>query len=155
MRYLHLRIWHAVKRRAFDLAPPSATVLVMRRVMLTVAHERLPYSFDGGHAVTPGPSRGETGVGFDCSGVIRYVLWRAGLLKAQPNVNTETLPQHLARGEGTYITIWIRNSPGVHHAVIETRHLGLPRFFEAGHTGMIVGFISNFDTAGYTAYRRP
>jgi hypothetical protein len=155
-RYLARRAWHAVKRTVARLDPPSRSVLTMARVMREVAAQRWPYSFDGGHAPVPGPSLGESGVGYDCSGVIRYVLYRAGVIKAQPNVNTESLPRYLARGQGAYITIWIRNSPTAQHAVIETHNLGLPRFFEAGHTGMIVGFLkSSFDTTNYTAYRRP
>lgn len=66
-----------------------------------------PYKWGGGHKVL-------FDNGFDCSGSISHVLFRAGLLK-QP-ANSSSFVQYGQPGPGRYVTLYVK--PG-HHVFME------------------------------------
>lgn len=159
-RHAPRRVVAAIHRKILRLPTPSPQILVLRRALYEIAALDLPYVFGGGHGPLPGATRGTDPdnplVGLDCSGAIRWALVKAGLLDAHAECTTETLESWGLPGMGYFATVWARDSGGVHHAVIQMRYLGTPAFWEAGHTGMIVGFLrGGFITTAYHSRRRP
>lgn len=142
-------------------SPPSIRVLAIRAALVRIAVEHWPYIFGGGHHEGKlGPSVGEDTAdkrkGLDCSGAISWALSLAKVLGYSYPLSTAGLIKWAAAGEGAYITVWVRNDKFVQHAVIQVKHLGTPtEWFEAGHSGMTVGWIKDFDPTGYTPRRLP
>lgn len=138
-------------------APPEILACYTRMVAIDAAE--LPYIFGGGHGPGFGPTlglvEGNTRPGYDCSGAVSAALHAGGILEhpSGPLATPELMHWGLP-GEGKFLTVWVHNSENVNHCVIEVKGLGPHRFWEAGHTGMLVGWITGFDTTNYTPRRR-
>lgn len=83
-----------------------------------------------GHIVEPTPGEKWT----DCSGGVCYVLPKMGIPLRNAAGSTWTLAGEGQPGRSNYLTLYIKNTPGDEHVIVEGRkrprpwHLGRPRF---------------------------
>lgn len=85
--------------------------------------------------------------GYDCSAWVDDKLWHGGVYEEgsitqnREAESTEGLAGYGLPGRGQYITVWVRNSGGVHHCFLEITLPGQPVRWSAGaHTGTICGW---------------
>jgi hypothetical protein len=114
--------------------------------------QHFPYVWGGGHRSdgTFGPSDSAGGysgtVGYDCSGMVCDILHSGELLDGGVT-NVEGLTKWGKPGKGKYITVWVQGPN--EHTFIE---FDLPTgtvFYEAHHTGTIVGEERTRSTEGF------
>lgn len=116
--------------------------------------DKWPYVFGGGHGRVGFPSGG----GYDCSGIVDAALHAGGVLEGRGTMGTREIERLWgAFGFGVWVTVWVANrvigGVMVEHVVLEfPRAPASHRFFMAFHTGgPKAGFLSSFNTSGYTA----
>ncbi len=141
---------------------------------------RFPYVYSGAHGVPPDTAfgtfpptkgtfdpEGTNPDGYDCSSWAAAVLWYAGMLGSgslhdtREAPNTEALEGWGEAGIGKYVTLYVRDSGGIHHCLLRFTMLGHPVMWSAGaHTGTICGwqpYTSNYDPTkeGYATRHFP
>lgn len=114
--------------------------------------QKYPYVFGGGHNPSFAPS-GFPRAGYDCSSIVSVAFHHAKILYSNYPLDTWALEHWGLSGQGYWMTLWVRNSGGENHCVLEFPRFG-KRWFEAGHTGTIDGWRSNYDITGFIPRRR-
>src|SRR3712207_4834994 len=91
----------------FAIAPKSAPARVKRAIAAANEISGMPYKYGGGH----GSFEDE---GYDCSGTVSYVLYKAGLLKKTLPLDSSGFMSWGAKGKGKWVTVY--TNPG--HAFV-------------------------------------
>jgi hypothetical protein len=119
-----------------------------------IASQRFPYVFGGGHRSdgTFGPSNAAGGyqpgpVGYDCSSMVCDILHSAGVFPGPGVTDVAGLLNWGQPGKGKYMTVWIKGPD--EHTFIEFDLPTGKTFFEAHHTGTIVGEERTRSTEGF------
>lgn len=94
------RGYTAMLKDGVAYAPKKAPAAVKRVIAAGNRLQGKPYKWGGGHAK-------EIDSGYDCSGTVSYVLREAGLMKG--SIPSKGYFQYGKKGEGKWITIYVRN----------------------------------------------
>jgi len=89
----------AYYQNGWAYAPRRAPQAVKRAIEAGNRLQGKPYKWGGGHAVL-------NDTGYDCSGMVSYVLREAGLMKGQ--MPSKGFFKYGKRGEGDWITLYVR-----------------------------------------------
>jgi len=92
----------------FAIAPKGAPKAVRRAINAANEISGMPYKYGGGHASFPRDN------GYDCSGTVSYVLYKAGLLGGKTPLDSSGFMRWGKKGKGKWITV--HTNPG--HAFI-------------------------------------
>src|SRR3712207_3222910 len=91
----------------FAIAPKGAPRAVRKAIAAANEINGMPYKYGGGHAHFPVDD------GYDCSGTVSYVLYKAGLLRGLP-LDSSGFMRWGKKGKGKWITVY--TNPG--HAYV-------------------------------------